>query len=138
MTGSFFENSPGPNCVNFSSFSTEMSNRASSLKTDVCIMVYENTDCEWRLNHSVKIPPGEHPDLAVFHHSKVNFDNKIGSFKVCAQDQWGGGDIHNVYLSGTTGTSPTCFEVILFNFLVKEALCMINELLKTASELANR
>lgn len=63
-------------------------------------MVFENELCEWRQNNSIQIPPGHHPDLSVFHHSNMNFDNKIAAFKLCARDDWGGSDIHDVFIFG--------------------------------------
>lgn len=74
--------------------------RASSLKTDVCLMVHDNEGCNWRENNSIRIPAGDHPDLSLFQHSRINFDNRIASYKLCADDAWGGSDIHNVEFSG--------------------------------------
>lgn len=46
-------------------------NKASSLKTDSCIMVYHLPGCNGG-NWTIKIPTGEYPDLAVFKHNKMN------------------------------------------------------------------
>lgn len=88
---------PGPDCV---SLLESRQNQTSSLITDVCIMVHDNDECDYGRGNSIRIPAGEHPDLAVFHHSNVNFDNRIAAIKVCSSDVWGGGDIRHVEFGG--------------------------------------
>lgn len=91
------ESYPGPDCV---PLLASAQHQASSLKTDVCIMAHDREDCDYGLGNSVRIPAGEHPDLAVFHQSELNFDNQIAGFKPCANDAWGGGDLHHVEFNG--------------------------------------
>lgn len=75
---------------------------AESLKTNACILVHDNDDCDWHKNNSILIPAGAHPDLSVFAHSSVNFSKRIASYKECSDDTIGsgGGDSFLVEFKG--------------------------------------